>query len=61
MYAVGVGAAMFLTGFVLYVSSQSPTGDQPTYRNTKPAGATFMIGGALIGGGGAAVEWGGVF
>ncbi|HTR55398.1 MAG TPA: PEGA domain-containing protein [Kofleriaceae bacterium] len=61
MYAVGAGAAVFVTGLVLFAASPSPTGERPTYTNTKPAGVTFMVLGAVVGGGGAAVEWGGVF
>jgi hypothetical protein len=61
MALVGAGATLFVAGLVLYATSESPTGEHPTYRDTKPAGVGLMIGGAVAGGAGAAVQWGGVF
>jgi len=47
---LGAGIAGVVTGGVLVATSQSPTGDHPTYRDTKGLGLGIGIGGAVLAG-----------
>lgn len=50
--AIGVGAAAIIGGGLLYATSETDDGSQPTYRDTRPAGIGVAIGGAALAGGG---------
>lgn len=57
--AVGIGAAALIGGGLLYATSETDDGSQPTYRDTRPAGIGVAIGGGLLAGTG--VFWVAVF
>ncbi len=46
--ALGLGAAAAIAGGVLCGTSQSPTGQHPTYRDTKALGVGVALGGAAV-------------
>ena len=50
--AVSVGAAAILGGGVLYLTSETDDGMEPTYRDSRPAGIGVAIGGAVLAGAG---------
>jgi hypothetical protein len=45
---MGGGAALVVTGVVLYATSESPTGAKPQYLNNRPLGTGVAIGGAAL-------------
>ena len=48
LFSVGGGAAIALTGAILYATSESPSGARPTYLNDRPIGTAFMVGGGAL-------------
>lgn len=49
-FAIGIGAAAIIGGGLLYVTSETDDGTQPTYRDTRPAGIGVAIGGGVLAG-----------
>ena len=47
---IGAGAALLVTGIVLYATSESDTGEKPEYRDTRALGIGVAIGGLAVGG-----------
>ena len=50
---IGAGAALLVTGVVLYATSESDTGEKPEYRDTRALGIGVAISGLAVGGLGA--------
>jgi len=48
--AIGIGAAAIIGGGLLYVTSETDDGSQPTYRDARPAGIGVAIGGGVLAG-----------
>jgi hypothetical protein len=48
--AIGIGAAALIGGGLLYMTSETDDGTQPTYRDTRPAGIGVAIGGLALAG-----------
>jgi tetratricopeptide (TPR) repeat protein len=51
--AIGIGAAAVIGGGLLYMTSETDDGTQPTYRDTRPAGIGVAVGGLALAGTGA--------
>jgi tetratricopeptide (TPR) repeat protein len=49
-FAIGLGAAAIVGGALLYVTSETDDGSQPTYRDSRPAGIGVAIGGGVLAG-----------
>jgi hypothetical protein len=50
---MGGGAALLVTGVILYATSETDTGEKFEYRDTKPLGVGLMVGGLAAAGVGA--------
>ncbi len=50
--AIGVGVAAIIGGGLLYATSETDDGSQPTYRDSRPAGIGVALGGVAIAGSG---------
>jgi len=48
--AIGIGAAAIIGGGILYATSETDDGTQPTYRDSRPAGIGVAIGGVALAG-----------
>jgi ElaB/YqjD/DUF883 family membrane-anchored ribosome-binding protein len=51
--AIGIGAAAAIGGGLLYMTSETDDGTQPTYRDSRPAGIGVALGGLALAGTGA--------
>jgi len=58
---MAAGAGVMLLGGVLVVTSESPTGAHPTYRNTEPLGIGFVVIGGATAAAGGIIGWTGAF
>ena len=48
--AIGIGAAAIIGGGILYATSETDDGTQPTYRDARPAGIGVALGGVALAG-----------